>query len=145
MVCVGLTTPSSYWSTFIGSVTVLALLTAVLASILQRGHSRAFAIGFAVFGVGYLLWLHRVDGYSPVLLSRRAGDDLFKVMHKDEWDSAFSSLRQPQLIQRVAARRERFVEILQSGSILVVAVLGGFVGRYLVLRTDRQTTSDGSS
>jgi hypothetical protein len=145
VVCVGLAYPSQNWSAFIGSITILALLSAVLASVYQRGQARAFAIGFAIFGIGYLLCLHRVESYSPALLSRRAGDQLFKIMHKDEWDSTYGTLREPDLVRRIAARHERFVEILQSVSILVVAVCGGFLGRYLVAKNSRQIIDESVS
>jgi len=135
MVCIGLNTKTRLWPDIIGLVTLLALLTAVLVAIYGQGQSRAFAVGFAMFGFAFLLCLHRFDGYAPQLLARNSADALFRAMYKAEWSPIASALAARQsATKRLAETRARFVEIIQGASIMLVATLGGILARYLFAR-----------
>jgi hypothetical protein len=132
MVCIGLSAPNRLWSDVIGLISVLALLTAVLAAIYGPEKSRAFAVGFAVFGCVYLLCLHRFDGYAPRLMARESAETLFRIMYHEEWSPIASRLAaSTTATQRLAEQRDRTVEIVQGASVILVAVLGGIVARYL--------------
>jgi len=134
MVCVGLTVPNRLWSAVTAFVSILALMTAILAAVYASGHSRAFAIGFAVFGSCYLLWLNRIESYSPTL-ARTLGEDSFQLVHNAEWYRVLpAGLPPPDRIQALMHSRDRFIEIVQSATIMLVGVLGGFVGRFLSVR-----------
>jgi len=131
VVCVGLTIPNRLWSAVVAAISIFSLMTAILAAVYSSGHSRAFAIGFAVFGVCYLLWLNRMESYSPQL-SRPLGEESFKLVHQARWTAVLPwGLPQSDRVQALMQSRDRFVEIAQSASLMVVAVLGGYLGRYL--------------
>jgi hypothetical protein len=132
MVCIALNTPSRLWSDAIGSISILALLTAILVVIYGQAKSRAFAVGFALFGCLYLLCLHRFDGFAPRLLARDSAESLFRIMHKEEWSPIATALAaRTTAMQRLAEQRDRTVEIVQGASIMLVATLGGFLACYL--------------
>lgn len=55
----GLLVTASEWSaSFVFSVTIATLTVAVLGAICRRGRARAFWLGFAVVGWGYLVLVH---------------------------------------------------------------------------------------
>jgi hypothetical protein len=137
MVCIAVTAPNRLWSDVVGSISILALLTAVLVAIYGQVRSRAFGVGFAVFGCVYLLCLHRLDGYAPRLLARGSAETLFSVVNQEEWSPIASRLAAgTTAMQRLAERRERTVEIVQAASVMLVAVLGGILACYLYGRKE---------
>jgi hypothetical protein len=139
LLCVGLTHPSRVLSGFIACVSLFALMTAVLAAIYQSGHARAFAIGFAVFGCSYLLWLRFIEGYNPLSVSKTLGDQAFVALNKGEWDSRFVRRATNTPANALTERRDRFTATIQGAAIMLVATIGGFIGRYLsVKRADAQ-------
>jgi hypothetical protein len=129
-VCIGLNTPNRLWAAVAGCLTLLALLTAVLASIYATGSARAFAVGFAVFGLGFLLCLHRFDGYAPQL-AHPTGEALFQTIHSDEWSPIAAALRARPPTRVVFDARDRFLEIYKSAVTVLVAMLGGVIARWL--------------
>jgi hypothetical protein len=62
LVSLGLRTPTPLWLGVIAVLTLLTVLLAVLIVIYRTGRTRAMAIGFLVFGVGYLAYLGLLDG-----------------------------------------------------------------------------------
>ncbi len=60
--CVALRTPTPFWSGLILVVLVLALLASILIIVYRSGRTRAFAIGFLVFGGGCLVSLALLEG-----------------------------------------------------------------------------------
>ena len=137
IVCIGLNTPTKFWAAFAASLTLLALFTAALAAIYTTAGTRAFAVGFAVFGFGSWLCLHRLDGYAPKLADPHSQLLYEKVQSKD-WAS-MPKRNPPDNAQVLFDRRNQFIEILQSALIVVVALLGGIIARYLEIR--RKQTS----
>src|SRR5262245_25559011 len=57
LVSLGLRTPSPFWSGVVAVLTLLVVMFAVLLVIYRIGRTRAMAIGFLVFCVGYLIYL----------------------------------------------------------------------------------------
>jgi hypothetical protein len=62
LVSLGLRTPTALWSGVIAVLTLLTVLMAILVVIYRTGRTRAMAIGFLVFGVGYLAYLAILAG-----------------------------------------------------------------------------------
>jgi hypothetical protein len=72
------------WSGGLFSLTILALLTAVLGIIYRRGPKRVFWVGFAIFGWTHLIlasapWFSRYTG--PQLLGSKLFTQLFPILH----------------------------------------------------------------
>jgi hypothetical protein len=134
-VCIGLNTPNRLWAAVAGSLALLALLTAVMAAIYAPGSARAFALGFAVFGSGYLVCLHRFDGYAPQLATP-SGETLFRTIHSKEWSPIAAAIKSRRLsnVQVVAESRDRFLEIYKSAATVLMALLGGLIGRFFFVR-----------
>jgi hypothetical protein len=53
--CVGLVSASTFWTSAAATITLGLLLGAVLGAVLLRGAEQAFLLGFALFGIIYLL------------------------------------------------------------------------------------------
>ena len=62
--CGGLMRPSVYLASLIFTVTLVALLVAILAAVGRKGSARVFWIGFAIAGSGYLWLAHWADEES---------------------------------------------------------------------------------
>lgn len=62
LISLGLRTPTALWSGVIAVLTLLAVLMGVLVLIYRTGRTRAMAIGFLVFCVGYLAYLAILAG-----------------------------------------------------------------------------------
>jgi hypothetical protein len=62
LVSLGLRSPTELWSGVIAVVTLLAVLFAVLLVIYRTDRTRAMAVGFLVFCVGYLAYLAVLAG-----------------------------------------------------------------------------------
>jgi len=62
LICVALARPTELWSAATFLLTLLLILGSVLVAIYRSGRTRAFALGFLVFGVGYLACLSLVAG-----------------------------------------------------------------------------------
>src|SRR5262245_20218341 len=89
LVSLGLRTPTSLWLGVIAVLTLLAVLFAVLVIIYRTGRTRAMAIGFLVFGVGYLAYLGLLDGTLSAGLTSNstpigaAFTRLYLIVHPD--------------------------------------------------------------
>jgi len=60
--CAALATPTRFWAAMMLAIMLLSLLTSVLVAIYRRSAVRAFAVGFLVFGGGYMACLWLTDG-----------------------------------------------------------------------------------
>jgi hypothetical protein len=89
LVSLALRTPTVFWSGVIAAFTLLAVLLAVLVVIYRTGRTRATAIGFLVFCVGYLAYLGLLDGTLSAGLSSTTTPTgtafmrLFEIVHPD--------------------------------------------------------------
>ncbi len=68
--CLALRQPTAFWLGAMFLLTLLIMLVSVLVAVYRTGRARAFAIGFLVFGVGYLACLTLVAGGLSDLLLR---------------------------------------------------------------------------
>src|SRR5262245_61091513 len=62
LVCVALARPTELWSAAMFLLTLVFFLGSVLVAVYRTGRTRAFALGFLVFGAGYLACLTLVAG-----------------------------------------------------------------------------------
>jgi len=132
LICVGLTSKAQLWPNIMGLLIVLALSTAMLVAIYGEGQSRAFAVGFALFGFLFLVCLHRFDSYSPRLLARYIGEVGFQAKNKEEWTPIASTIAaRTTAAQRLVEERNRFVEVSQSTGVILAAAFGGMLARYI--------------
>jgi hypothetical protein len=90
LVSLGLRSPTALWSGVIAVLTLLTVLMAVLVVIYRSGRTRAMAIGFLVFCVGYLAYLAILAGTLREGLSDvstpigSAFNSLFDTVHAEQ-------------------------------------------------------------
>jgi hypothetical protein len=145
LVCVAVTTKTRLWLDLIGLVSLLALSTAVLVGIYGAGQSRAFAVGFALFGFLFFVCLHRFDGYSPRLLPRYFGEAAVRMNHPAESAEIAFIEANKSTLQRFTEERDRLVEISQGVAVLLSGIAGGLLGRYLHNKRQQQQGVTGVS
>jgi hypothetical protein len=138
--CAALAGPSYYWAETLRLFTLLGVLAAIVVSLLGSGATRAFAVGFAVFGgVGLYLvagsadwtgankafplfdllldWLHTsIHGNSPRTPPPFVGSSL------DKLDAGTHAINQ------YLEQREYFFRVGHLFLALLFGVLGGIVG-----------------
>ena len=136
--CAALLNANDVWAEVCYSVTFITLLVAFVAGLILRGGTRAFCIGFAVFGLAYFS-----DGLfdKSALLSTTLSDYVSKRIEglpPDEriesaiqtWDSLTARRGQPANVH--------FVIVFNSIFSLVYALFGGFVARYFYWLRQKQ-------
>lgn len=143
-----LRTDSPIWAHATLSLTLLALLTAILGAAIRRGRSRAFWLGFAVFGWTYLVlaigpWFKtEISPHLPTTDMVNYLQGHIKqfppgsIRHDNNlwvWDPA------TQKWAYLGQESERFDRTAHSLGALLVAVLGGLVGRLLYQRQFQST------
>ncbi len=150
--CVGLVSASTFWTSAAATITLGLLLGAVLGTVLLRGAEQSFLLGFAVFGIIYLL-LVNWDWFGGQL-----GHDLTAGLS----DFADSIIPAPQVatapiaspfpspspptpglspMETLAAHSIKvgnFVRIGRMTLALLFALVGGCVGLLLFNRRHRQ-------
>ena len=129
VVCIALSRPSAWWSGFVAFVNILAILSAALVAIYAPGSARAFAVGFVLFGGGYYYCLHRLGEYSPhisiVKEPTRSALDWVHEAHVRQFRRG--PARSP--LDEFVDTYNYSVEVVQSASIMLFAVLGGLLAR----------------
>ena len=157
LLCVALARPTRFWSEAMVLLVLAALLTSVLAIVYRSGRTRAFAVGFLVFTLGFLAALisrerlFRDPRYGlggDEFISSHLGSWLFATIHADNNQPVaqmpgmgmggglmpgggmmMSGPGPMMLIPKYD--RDRFVEIIHAASALLAGVLGGLVARAL--------------
>ena len=121
LICLALRKPTELraWTAFMA--TLLALLTSVLAIVYCEGATRAFAIGFFVFGASFLALLlltsnGRLSGDAMGNVLSRPATLLYKQIH-GPWS--------------VATHFVSFLEITHSAMAILMGIFGGIVGQLL--------------
>lgn len=89
LVCMGLRTGSEPWSAILFILATGSMLLAALTSIYRAGRTRAFALGFLIFGGSYAVMCsgeHNYDDPStaqPDLLTTHWSISLYSLLHGD--------------------------------------------------------------
>jgi hypothetical protein len=121
--CLGLRSPTPWWSWLFFLTALVTLLTSVLIVIYRRGQSRAFAVGYLVFGGTFLTLLllanrgqlAATQGINPI---SAMAITLYDHIHSDSQDHS-------------GLRFIAFMEIIHSVFTLVLGVLGGYIAQAL--------------
>ena len=157
LLCVALARPTRFWSEALVLLVLAALLTSVLAIVYRSGRTRAFAVGFLVFTLGFLAALvsrerlfrdPRFGSGSDEFISSHVGTWLFTKIHPNNYQPVtgmpgmgmggglmpgggmmMSGPGPMMLIPKYD--RDRFLEIVHAASALLAGVLGGLVAQAL--------------
>jgi hypothetical protein len=133
------------WDSAVLSSTIGVLMISVLLAAAREGASRAFWVGFALFGWGYLV-LTAIPSIEPRLPTTRALaylDSLVPGRYSNTWETngRFSypkllitdGTSAMSLVREWGGTSENFVRIGHSLFALILANLGGLLSRYLHL------------
>jgi hypothetical protein len=148
----GLLSASTFWTTSAATVTLACLLASALGAILLRGPERSFSLGFAVFGLVYLIlvnwdWIGGQFGHD---LTAGLGEAAERMIPAPVTAATAAPVRGPslvpfELIQSRQIRVGNFVQIGRMSLAMMFAFLGGIIGRSLQSRgmnDGRPTRSD---
>jgi hypothetical protein len=133
LVCLALRSPNHWWSGGLFAVLVLVLLTAVLIAIYRSGPWRAMALGFVVFGAGYLLveQINFWPGGAATLPTEDGIDWFFVALHGKSRGEPFADLEDMQEHQFYESRQNAFHGICISSLAIVVGMVGGIIAQAL--------------
>ena len=151
--CVGLVSASTFWTSAAATITLGLLLGAVLGAVLLRGGEQSFLLGFALFGIVYLLlvdwdWFggqlgHDLTaGLSDVAESIIPSPAVATAPTASPFPAPSPSL--PPLTARMepfaahSVKIGNFVQIGRMTLALLFALTGGCIGRLLFDRRHRQ-------
>jgi hypothetical protein len=82
LVCIALRNPNELWSSLIFILMTASLLVAALLIIYRGGRTRAFAVGFLIFGAAYLcVSEHQIRDANTSLATTRWAIELFGLLH----------------------------------------------------------------
>jgi hypothetical protein len=129
---------SGVWTTVAATLTLAALLKAVLAAALLRGNDRAFWLGFAVFGWVYLIlvdwdWVGGPFGHELTgALADWAEAVIPEAPRPSPAITNLSELHQERMI-----KIGHFVQIGRMVLCLLFAMAGGVIGRKLAADRER--------
>jgi hypothetical protein len=150
--CVGLVSASTFWTSAAATITLGLLLGAVLGAVLLRGADQSFLLGFALFGIIYLVlvdwdWYggqlgHDLTaGLSDVADSIIPAPQVATAPISSPFASPLPPGPGPSRMEPIAAHSVKvgnFVRIGRMTLALLFALVGGSVGLLLFNRRDRQ-------
>jgi hypothetical protein len=162
--CAALAMPTPFWAGTLLCLAIVSLLSCILLAIHRTGRTRAFAVGFLVFGGGYLAsvllldhTLRKLDNQAPMPISRVAYWTFFKthaqkkravtvqVANGMPGGGSFTAGTPPAVTTRVVQMNvhnvEDFVEIIHSILSLLLGFLGSIFARFL-FTTRREEESE---
>jgi len=122
--CLGLRSPTSWWSWLFFLTALVTLLTSVLIIIYRNGQSRAFAVGYLVFGGTFLALLLLTNRGQ---LAATQGINLISAMAITLYDLIHSTSDHHHLGSHLIA----FMEIIHSIFTLILGVAGGYIAQAL--------------
>ncbi len=132
----GLFSASTFWTAAAATVTLMLLLGAVLGAVLLRGGEGAFCLGFALFGIVYLVlvewdWLGGQLGHD---LTSGLIDLAESILPSPVFATRANALNPPIHVpsEALAARQIRvgnFVQISRMALAIGFALAGGYLGR----------------
>lgn len=125
-VCLGLRSPTAWWSWLFFLTTLITLLTSVLVVIYRQGQTRAFAVGYLVFGGSFLLLLLLANDGE---LAATRGINPISAMAISLYDLIHSASRNLHQTSHFIA----FVEIVHSLFALILGATGGYLAQFLAL------------
>jgi hypothetical protein len=145
----GLFSASTIWTTAAATVTLALLLGAVLGAILLRGAESAFCLGFALFGVVYLVLVQWdwVGGQLGHDLTAGLVDLAESTIPRPVFATRASAMGRPitalsesEMLAAWQIRVGNFVQISRMALSIGFALVGAYLGR---LFNDRQRGPQG--
>ncbi len=135
IVCAGLAAPSPPWPTIIGAASLLSFLIAAVVIIYRAGQIRAVAVGYLIFGGGYMLYEH-FQSPTNLLLAIPGNDEdlgsfavlLYNMLHGD---NSISSTSSPTWSATFPPARFNFFKIYNHALATLLGLLGALVAQYL--------------
>jgi hypothetical protein len=135
IVCAGLATPSPPWPTIIGAASLLSFLIAAVLIIYRAGQIRAVAVGYLIFGGGYMLYEH-FQSPTNLLLAIPGNDEdlgsfaalLYYKLHRD---NSISSTSSPTWSATFPPARFNFFKIYHHALATFLGLLGSLLAQYL--------------
>jgi hypothetical protein len=124
-----LRTPNEIWAWAGCLAAVLSLLTSVLVTIYRNGSVRAFAVGYLVFGGGFLALLLLLNS------GRLAGDNQWNPLGRTAvilYEYIYGSWVTP-------GHFTSFLEIANAALVIVLGVVGGVVAQLLYVGRPRHS------
>jgi hypothetical protein len=161
--CAGLAMPTAFWAGTLASLALLSLLTSLLIAVHRGGVARAMAVGFLIFGGGYLGCvlaldhsLRKTDNDAPMPTSRAAWW-VYLNTHAHHRHAVTMQMGggnflpgsaapppAPRVVQVPLYRPENFVEVVHSVLLALLGLIGGLLSRYLFV-TSRHNAADQNS
>jgi hypothetical protein len=151
--CVGLVSASTFWTSAAATITLGLLLGSVLGVVLLRGREQSFLLGFALFGIVYLLlvdwdWFGGQLGHDLTAGLSDVAESIipFPAVATAPMASPFPA-PSPSLppstarLEPIAAHSVKIGNFVQIGRMtlaLLFALAGGCIGRLLFDRRHRQ-------
>jgi hypothetical protein len=148
--CVGLVSASSFWTSAAATITLGLLLGAVLGAVLLRGAEEAFLLGFALFGIIYLLlvdwgWFGGQLGLDLTVGLSDAAEFIIPAprvatapMSPSPLPSPLPAIEPMETYAAHSVKIGNFVQIGRMTLALLFALVGGCVGWLLFDRRHRQ-------
>ena len=153
LISLSLRNPTQIWSSAVGLATLLSSLTAIIVAVYRGAQTRAMAIGFVVFSLGFFnVTTNNLQIYqTPITGPLR---DLFDVLfdkihaHSHAGSAAFSiPTRGPQEDPFAAEDylfRSRFAEICKNALACLFGVVGAILAQILYATQRREPTESRS-
>lgn len=147
--CVGLVSASTFWTSAAATIALGLLLGAVLGAVLLRGAEQAFLLGFALFGIIYLLlvdwdWFGGQLGHDLTAGLSDVADSIIPFPRVATAPMIASSPARPSPAEPIAAHSVKIGNFVQIGRMtlaLFFALVGGIAGRLLFSRRHGQEPS----
>ena len=131
--CMAVMNANDVWARAVGTVSLLALFYSIIAAVYCRDVQRAFWLGFAVFGWGYVLLQDGVIGKRFNDFATAIPVNYLAEALQDRWK--LEDIEMPDG-QRISRRTNRYIVwIGHSLCTLVFALIGGLLDAVTKLRS----------
>lgn len=147
LLAAALTDGSIHWFASLALITVFAMLVSLLGIVYRRDEQRSFWVGFAVFGWAYLIMCH----VPPLANALPTSDFFWELYPLFRRTAPIDPLKPtPAWVRTTDSENGRTVAVIvmqqdfrrlgHSVCTLLVAFLGGALGRWFYLSMTRQTS-----